>query len=40
VHCGALLSPFGEFGGVDGEFGLHGLDGGGVVVEEDLCGGC
>lgn len=36
VHGVALLRPLGEHGGVDGELGLHALDGGGVVVEEDL----
>jgi hypothetical protein len=39
VHGGRVLGPVGELVGVLGELGLEGLDGGGVLVEEDLRGG-
>lgn len=36
VHGGGVLAPVGELVGVLGELGLQGLDGLGVLVEEDL----
>jgi hypothetical protein len=36
VHGGGVLAPVGELVGVLRELGLQGLDGGGVLVEEDL----
>ena len=36
VHGGGVLAPVGELVGVLGELGLEVLDGGGVLVEEDL----
>ena len=38
VHGGSVLRPDGELVGVDRELGLEGLDGRGVLVEEDLKG--